>query len=199
MAALSQAEPLRSRSLSMLAELQVKAGDLATAAHTVESIRDYPPFEKVRALQKLADGHDATADTPTAKRLIRQALECAEAKEPKDAQAHMGKTRRTMATIASQFVDYEYEVEPRWAEHQRLELSVPLRVRLGEVEEVIRRARSLPVQQRNFQLTALVRELGQHGDVAGALRLAESLETPDQRLEAIAIAATLIGNRRAAE
>ena len=39
--ALEQAEPLRSRGLAMLAELQVKAGDAATAARTVEVIRDY--------------------------------------------------------------------------------------------------------------------------------------------------------------
>jgi beta-lactamase regulating signal transducer with metallopeptidase domain len=195
-ASLEQAEPLRSRGLSMLAGLQVKAGDLATAARTVESIRDYPPFEKVTALQTLADGYEAAGDTAAAKRLIRQALACAEAKEPKNAQAHMGKSRRTMTTIASQFIDYEYELEPRWAEHQKAELSVPLRVRLGEVEEAVRRARALPAQQRNFQLTALVRELGQHGDFDGALRLAASLETAEQRLEAIAITAAEIEDRR---
>ena len=89
--ALAQAEPLRSRGLAMLAELQGKAEDLAAAARTVEAIRDYPPFEKVRALQKLADGHKKAGDSVTAKRLLRQALDCAEAKEPDERPGPHGK------------------------------------------------------------------------------------------------------------
>ena len=67
---------------------------------------------------------------------------------------------------------------------------------LGEIEEAVRRARALSGRQRDLQLSNLVRELARSSDVAGALRLAESLETSEQRLEAIAITAGTIGDRR---
>ena len=193
--ALQQAEPLRSRGLEMLAELQYKTEDPAAAARTVEAIRDYPPFEKVTALQMLADGHKKAGDSASAKRLIRQALECAEAKEPENDRAHMGQTRRLVNVAAGQFIDLEYDFEPRWAELKRSELSVPLRAQLGEIDEAIRRARTLTGRQRDLQIENLVRELAVDGDVAGALRLAESLETSEKRLEAIAITAAAIGDR----
>ncbi|MGP0065221.1 MAG: M56 family metallopeptidase [Isosphaeraceae bacterium] len=193
--ALAQAEPLRSRGLAMFAELQGKAEGLPAAARTVEVIRDYPPFEKVKALQMLADGHASAGDDETAKGLIRQALRYAEAKEPEGAPARMGKSHGFVIVAGRQLIDLQYEFEPRMAEFRSLELSVPLRVRLGEVEEAVRKARSFSGRKRDFQLEELVRLLGRNRDFDGAFRLAASLETSPQRLEAMAIAAGMIGDR----
>ncbi len=72
---------------------------------------------------------------------------------------------------------------------------MPLRAQLGEIEEAVRRARTFSGRQRDIQLEELVRLLASDGDVAGALRLAASLETSEQRLQAIAITATEIDDR----
>ena len=195
--ALKQAEPLRSRGLAMLSELQGNVGELAAAARTVEAIRGYPPFEKERALQKLADGHTKAGDRRTAKRLIRQALDCVEAKEPENARAHMGKSRRLVTTAAGQFVDLECEFEPRWAEHQKLTHAVSLRAQLGEIDEAVRKARTLSAKQRSGLLSNFAAQLAREGDAAGAFRLAATIEDAEERLSAIATTANVIGDRQA--
>jgi len=190
--ALTLPEPVRSRSLAMLVESQVTVGDAAGAAKTANAIRDYPGLEKLRALGTLADWHEKVGDHATAQTFLRQKLHLAEAKVPENAPPLPGKIKPWGAIAARSFADFEYELDPRLIENQKQMASLFLHARLGDSEGGLRVARAMPAGMRNVALGNLAGDLARRGDVAGAIKLAASLETPDERLTAFALTASAI-------
>ena len=132
-----QPEPVRSRTLAMLVECQVQAGDAAGAAKTASTIRDYPGLEKRRALNALADWYEKSGDAGAAKTLLRQALQCMQAKAPENAQAHMDDVRPLQVIARHRFIDFEHELDPRWVDVDRQRNSLSLLSRLGETGEAV--------------------------------------------------------------
>jgi len=193
--ALTLPEPLRSRSLAMLVESQVKAGDAAGATRTTSAIRDYPGLEKLRALGALADCYEKVGDAAAAQTFLRQKLHIAEAKVPENAPTLPGKIGPPQAVAARSFAQFEYELDPRMIEHQKQMVSLFLHARLGDSEGALRLARAMPAGARDVALGNLAGDLARRGDVAGALKLAESLETPDERLAAFDLTACAIRDR----
>ena len=190
--ALKQPEPLRSRSLAMLVENQVNLGDAVGAKKTVSEIRDYPGLEKQRALNSLADWHETAGDDAASQALLREALHCLEAKAPQDAKSRMGKVRAQQAMSGDTLRDFECEFGPEWTEHTRQRDALTLHSKLGETDEAIRMARSLPDESRPEALSSLARDLARKGDVTRALRLAEGFETSQERLWAFESIATVL-------
>jgi tetratricopeptide (TPR) repeat protein len=193
---LVQFEPLRSRSLAMLVESQAKAGDVAGASQTIGAIRDYPGLEKILALNTLARWHEKAGDVATAKTLFNQALKCAEAKVPENAPRLTGKVRSSPDYMTARtFVDFEYELDPRVIEvHKQME-SMFLHARLFDTEEAVRLTRSMPKETRNIALSNLAENLARQGNVAGAVGLAKSLESPQGRLKVFNATAWAIRDR----
>jgi len=188
-----QSEPVRSRSLAMLVECQVKAGDVADASRIIGEIRNYPGLEKVRALNILARWHDNAGDGATAKALFSQALQYAEAKVPTNAPHLTSPVNPPQAIAARTFVDFEFEIDPKLIEFQK-QMHVPfLRSRLGDTAEAIRRAKATPA--RNLALSSLAGDLARQGNVTAAAELAKSLETHQERLTAFQVMACAIRDR----
>jgi beta-lactamase regulating signal transducer with metallopeptidase domain/tetratricopeptide (TPR) repeat protein len=194
--ALQQPEPARSRSLSMFVESQATAGDPAGAASTIGAIREYPGIEKLRALGSLASFYEKAGDDVTAKTILRQELQVAEAKAPANAPMLGGKGERPRSFTSRSFVDIESELDGKEIEQQKLRVSIFLLSRLGDHEKALRMARSLPDGMRDNVLSNLAGNLARHGDVTGAFKLAAVLETPQQRLWAFDLAAIAVRESR---
>ena len=195
--ALNQSEPARSRSLSMLVESQAKAGDPNGAVRTIREIREYPGLEKRRALGSLANFYEKAGDHTTATAFLRQELQLAEAKAPKDAPKPEGKVKPPRSFTARSFVDFEYELGDKEIEQEMLMTSIFLHSRLGDHQKAFRMARTLPEGIRDPVLSNLAGNLARRrGDVAGAFKLAAALETPQQRLWAYDLAAIAIREGR---
>jgi beta-lactamase regulating signal transducer with metallopeptidase domain/tetratricopeptide (TPR) repeat protein len=190
--ALKQPEPLRSRSLAMLVENQLNLGDAVGAKKTAGEIRDYPGLEKQRALNSLADWHEKAGDAAASQALLREALHCLEAKAPQDAKSRMGKIRAQQAMSGDTLRDFECEFGPEWTEHTRQRHALTLHSKLGEIDEAIRMARSMPGEIRQEILSSLAYDLARKGEVARALTLAEGFETPEERLWAFESIATVL-------
>jgi beta-lactamase regulating signal transducer with metallopeptidase domain/tetratricopeptide (TPR) repeat protein len=194
--ALQQPEPARSRSLSMLVESQTKAGDPDGAAKTISAIRDYPGIEKRRALGSLANFYEKAGDHTTANAFLRRELQLAEARLPVNSSKLSGKVKPPRSFTARSFVDFEYELDEKEIEQQKLTASIFLHSRLGEHEKALRAARTLPDGMRDNVLSNLAGNLARRGDVAGAFKLAAALETPQQRLWAFDLTAIAIREGR---
>jgi tetratricopeptide (TPR) repeat protein len=194
--ALRQPEPLRSRSLAMLVESQVSLGDVVEAKTTATKIRDYPGLEKQKALNSLAAWYKKAGDDAASKALVREALHCMKAKAPEDAKSRMGKVPARRAMSADMFWDFEYELEPVRLEHVRPRNALSLHSKLGETQEAIHIARSMPEESRQEALSSLASDLARNGDVVRALKLAESFETSQERLWAVESIATVIHDGR---
>ncbi len=189
--ALRQSEPRRSRCLTMLAEGQLKAGEAAGAARTAKAIRAFPGLEKVRALQALAEWHEQAGDSQTALSFVRDALDCVEAKAPEN--PPLGQSRPLPNGISAHtFIDPDAEFEPNVARRFLENRPMTLRARIGDTEEALRLARAMPAERRDHALRSLAAELAQRGDVAGALALAATLKSPEDRLEAFGSAAIAV-------
>jgi len=180
----------------MLVENQMNLGDAVGAKKTASEIRDYPGLEKKRALSSLADWHEKAGDVAASQALVREALHCMEAKAPEDAKSRMGKVRTQTAISAGMFRDFECEFGPEWTELTRQRDALTLHSKLGETDEAIRIARSMPGESRQEALSSLARDLARKGDVTRAFRLAEGFETSQERLWAFeSSAAVLHGGR----
>ena len=186
--ALRQPEPLRSRSLAMIAAGQSRAGNLAGASATAGSIRDYPGLEKHRALTGLADAFEKAGDPEAARRALREALRCVEAKAPEN--PPMGPKSNPLRAISqASFIDPDLELGPPFVEFHKQSLPAELRARLGDLDGAVRVARALPEGRRDFVLSALVSQLARGGDIPKALELAATITKPEGRLAAIEQAA----------
>ena len=195
--ALIQAEPLRSRSLAMFVECQVKAGDPDGAIETTGAIRDYPGPEKRRALHSLADWYEKAGDKVTAQSFLQQCLRIAEAKAPVNLPPLVfpppaGKVKRQLSIFARSFIEYEHETDPQLIEHQNEMASLFLHAQLGDREGALRMARAMQGPMRNITLSNLAGQLACEGDVTGAMKLASTFETAEERLTAIQVIACAV-------
>ena len=197
--ALRQPEPRRSRCLVMLVESQVQARNMVGAAETAEAIRAYPGQEKVRALNILARSYEEAGDHSASKTFLRKALECNEAQEP--ANVTLGPVNRLSVIGAHDFIDPDLEFEKGMTEFSRKTMSISLRVRLGDTDEALRLVHSQPGPGRDFALSTLISTLAFQGKLVEALRLASTIQKPEERLSAIQVACSVIqphtGSRRA--
>jgi beta-lactamase regulating signal transducer with metallopeptidase domain/tetratricopeptide (TPR) repeat protein len=189
-----QAEPRRSRSLAMLSECQLKAGDVDEATCTMEATRDYPGLEKARALSALADWHEAKGDREAAHALLRRSLAYVEA--PKPANASMGKPQQRLQAIAARtFIDPMSELEDPWLKNSREMNSVLIRVQLGDIDSVLRRIEKEKSPQRGLWLNSICGQLARQGEMDRALSLIDTLKTPQERLEVLQVTAFAVANR----
>ena len=159
-----QPEPLKSRSLVLLLEAQIQAGDATAAEETLRFIRAVPGLERVHALNGLAEWYGKRSDRNRAESFYRQGLSCIQAKMPPDAQAQMGKAKNPGPVSARTFVDSAYELEPAFLEHQRQMSAMFLYANLGEIQNAARIARSMAPSTCNVALGNLAGCLAQRPD-----------------------------------
>ena len=198
--ALIQAEPLRSRSLAMFVDCQAKAVDPDGAVETAAAIRDYPGPEKRRALHSLADWYEKAGDHKTSQSFLQQCLRIAEAKAPANPQPlgfppPAGKVNAQLSISARSFVDYEHETDPKLIEFQNETASLFLHAQLGDQEGALRMARAKQGPMRNVTLSNLAGQLARGGDVTGAMKLASTFETAEERLTAVQVIACAVRDR----
>jgi beta-lactamase regulating signal transducer with metallopeptidase domain len=196
---LTQAEPVRSRSLAMLVECQVMAVDTSGAVETTSAIRDYPGIEKRRALGSVADWYERAGDHARAQIVLQQSLRNAETKPPENARPLPGQVAKIHRFSARSFIDFECELDRGMIEHHNQMASIFLRPRLGDLTGALKMAEELPVGLRTVVVSNLAGQLARNGDVTGALKLAASFKTPEERLTAIQLTACAIRDRRAGE
>ena len=200
--ALIQAEPLRSRSLAMFVECQVNAGDPDGAIETMAAIRGYPGAEKRRALHTLAEWYEKAGEHATAQGFLRECLRIAEAKAPANAPPlafppPAGKVKAQTSIFARSFIDYEHETDSKLIEHQNEMASLFLHAQLGDLEGSLRTARAMQGPMRNITLSNLAGQLARRGDVTGAMKLATTFETAEERLTAIQLITCAVRDREA--
>jgi hypothetical protein len=147
-------------------------------------------------LNSLADWHEKAGDVAASRALLREALHCMVAKAPEDAKTRMGKVRAQGTMSVDMFRDFEYEFGPVWTEHTRQSNALTLHSKLGEIQEAIHLARSMPGESRQEALSSVARDLARKGDVAQALKLAEGFETSQERLWAFESIATVLHDGR---
>ncbi len=188
--ALTQPEPRRSRVLSMLAEVQVQAGDAKGAARTIDSIRDFPGLEKAKALSILARWHKEAGDAATFTTLLHRAVACLEAKAPETLLP--GKVMDMNTFGYNTFFRLDFEMNAPVLAIQRNHKLQSLRESLGDFDSAVRAANALPPERRDDALSGIACDLGRRGDIAGAMDLAASIESADARLRAFAWLATAI-------
>jgi hypothetical protein len=193
--ALTQPEPRRSRVLTMLAAAQVQAGDAAGALRTIDSIREYPGLEKARALSFLARRHEEAGDAKASERLLFRATACLEAKAPE--KPLPGKVLTVNAFGRDTFIDFDLEFNPGLIAFQRESMLQSIRTRSGDAGAAIRAARALPPARRDTALSLIVGDVAHSGDLARAMDLAASIESPDARLSAFVQLAFAIPKHRA--
>ena len=191
-----QPEPLRSRGLAMLSRSQITTGDLTGAQETIRSIREYPGLEKVNALYGVAEWYEGKGDQAGAKSVYHEALRCIQTKMPTDAQRQMGTAKKLGAIAAGSFVDFEYELEPSLNEHHRQMASMFLLANLDDIEQATIAGRAMWPGMRTVALGNLAGNFARKGQVGQAMKLAESLETAEERLTAYDLVAIAIRDGR---
>jgi beta-lactamase regulating signal transducer with metallopeptidase domain/tetratricopeptide (TPR) repeat protein len=191
-----QPEPLRSRGLAMLSRSQVKTGDVAGAQGTIRTIREYPGLERVSASYGVAEWYEGKGDQEGATLVYRDALRCVQSKATADAQGLMGKAKKLGAVTAATFVDFEYELEPEMVTHERQWLAMFLYANLGDIEQAAKIAQAMPPGTRRIAVGNLAGNFARKGQVAEAMKLAERLETAEERLTAYDLVAIAIRDGR---
>ena len=198
--ALKQPEPARSRSLSMLVESQAKAGDPNGAARTmISAIREYPGLEKRRALGSLADWYEKAGDQRDRDHVSSPGVETRGGqtrrqnlrRRLRQGQADDGRSR------ARSFVDFEDELRLKGGRAREVVgYDLLATLALGEQEKALSHGAVVAGWDGRSRHGESGRESCPAGDVAGAFKLAASLETPQQRLMAYDLAAIAIRQDR---
>ncbi len=191
-----QPEPLKSRSLALLIEAQIQAGDPTGAEETLRFIRALPGLERVNALNDLAEFYKKKGDRHRAELFHRKALSCVLSKMPQDAQAQMGEAKNPGPVAMRMFVDFTYELEPAFLENQRQMSAMFLYANLGEIGQAANVARSMSPGTCNVALGNLAGNLARNGQTAEAMKLAESIESPEGKLMAYDLVAIAIRDGR---
>ena len=192
----SQPEPRRSRVLNMLARVQVQADNAAGAARTIEAIRDEPGLEKAEALSDLAQWHEEAGDRATARKLLRRAVACLEAKA--SGKPLPGKLMTTGDFGRGTFTQFNLEMDPGLLALQRGSILQDIRTWLGDVEGAMLAARVPAARARgDIALSQVAGSLARHGDIARAMEMATSIESPNGRLMAFIALAESISERQA--
>ena len=191
-----QPEPSKSRSLVLLLEAQIQAGDSTAAEETLRFIRAVPGLERVHALNGLAEWYTKKGDRNRAESCYRQGLSCVQAKIPPDAQAQMGKAKNLGPVSIRTFVDSAYELEPAFLEHQRQMSAMFLYANLGDIQNAATIARSMAPGTCNVALGNLAGCLARNGQMAEAMKLAASIKSPDGKLTAYDLVAIAVRDGR---
>ncbi len=132
-----------------------------------------------------------------AETFLRQSLAWAEANAPESAPPPAAKIKPPQAVAARSFVDFEYEIDPKLiARHKQL-AAIWLHSRLGDKEEAFHLASAMPAGTRSVALSNLAGQIARKGDVAEAMKLAERIETPQERMTAFDLIAIAIRDRDA--
>jgi beta-lactamase regulating signal transducer with metallopeptidase domain len=193
--ALTQPEPRRSRVLAMLVEAQASADDADGALKTIEAIRAYPGLEKARALSTLARRFEEAGDAKRSDELLRRATAALEFKGPE--KPLPGKVLMLEGIGHDTFIDYDLELRPEMTAFHRNLMLQTYHTRRGDVEAAIRDVKAAPAPGRDFALSQLVGNLARNGDLARAMNLAESIESPTARIQAFMTLANVIPDRQA--
>jgi beta-lactamase regulating signal transducer with metallopeptidase domain len=191
-----QSEPFKSRSLVLLTEAQIQAGDPTGAEETLRFIRAFPGLEKVNALNNVAEWYKKRGDRQRAESFYRQALSCVLSKMPQDAQAPMGKAKNPGPVAMRTFVDFTYELEPAFLENQRQMSAMFLYANLGEIGQAAKVARSMSPGVCNVALGNLAGNLARNGQTAEAMKLAARIESPEGKVMAYDLVAIAIRDGR---
>jgi hypothetical protein len=192
--ALVQTEPRRSRLLAMVAKVELRVGDRSGALATGNAIRDFPGIEKAEVLTLVAQWHEQRGDEATSRTLLQRALVCLEAKVSDKPLAVRVMNMNDWARDTFASLDNEFMPEP--LENVRQQTLGPIRAALGDVETAIRDAKALPKPRGDWALASIVRGLASRGDIAGALKLAESIESPQGRVDAYQMAVMGISDHK---
>jgi beta-lactamase regulating signal transducer with metallopeptidase domain/tetratricopeptide (TPR) repeat protein len=191
-----QPEPFKSRSLVLLLEAKIQAGDPKGAEETIELIRAFPGLERVNALNDLAAWYKKKGDHRRAEMLYRRALACILSKMPPDAQAQMGKAKNPGPVAMRTFVDSAYELAPAVLENQRQMSAMFLYANLGEIQEAAKVARSMSPYACHVALGNLAGSLARDGRMGEAMKLVASIESPEGKLTAYDLVAIAIRDGR---
>ena len=149
-----------SRSLVLLTEARIQAGDPTGAEETLGFIRAFPGLEKVNALNNVAEWYKKKGDRHRAESFYRQALPCVLSKMPPDARGTDGSGQKPRAgRSATTFVDFTYELQPAFLENQRQMSAMFLYANLGDIQNAANVARSMSPAACNVAL----------GNLAGSL------------------------------
>jgi hypothetical protein len=130
-----------------------------------------------------------------ARTFLQQCLRIAEAKKPADVPVPAGKVAPQLSVSARSFEDYEHEIDPRLVDNEIA--SIFLHAQLGDLEGALRMARARQGPMRNVTLSNLAGQLARQGDVTGAMKLAGTFETTEERLTAIQVIACAIRDGKA--
>jgi hypothetical protein len=122
--------------------------------------------------------------------MMQRAAACLESKAPE--KPLPGPTMTLKAFGRDTFIDFDLELAPNRLPLQRSSMLEDVRTRMGDIAGAVRAARTLPPMQRDNALARIVGNLARRGDVAGAMDLATSIESPDARLNAFVQLATAI-------
>jgi len=188
--AVVQQEPRRSRVLVMLARVQADSGNLDEVRRTADVVRDAPGAEKLGAMLALARAYDDAGDAAAATAVRRRMIALLNARpsasgQPADVFSMQGVSRDL-------FIDYDKELPATSTEPMLASLRQALNARLDGEPAFLRDAKALPPARRAEAMVWAVGSRVQHGDPAGALELASTIEPAEARLRALNnIAATI--------
>ncbi|QEH39252.1 Regulatory protein BlaR1 (plasmid) [Aquisphaera giovannonii] len=182
--ALMQPEPRRSRALTMLAAVQIGVGDISAAERTIDAMRDNPGLEKARALSILVSHLEKEGDRAAARSAAGRALAMLEAKLPDAPEPPRNGVMTMQAIGRDTFLDFDKELPPPIAAHERKGWVERFRARSLDAPTVIRLAKELPAERRDAALTQIAGTLATSGDAAGAMDAARAIESPSTRMAA---------------
>jgi hypothetical protein len=95
------------------------------------------------------------------------------------------------------FTQFNLEMNPELLALQRGSLLQDIRTWLGDVQGAVRAARSLPPERRDNALSEVAGSLARRGDIARAMEMVTSIESPDGRILAFIALAEAISERQA--
>lgn len=178
-------EPRRSRGLVMLVRIESRAGVPGAGVQLIDSVREYPGAEKAQALSELALKFEKDGDADTARALAKMILECVKVKRPEG--FRLGPQIQLNAFGRDTFVDPDLEFSEGHAKFEMERVVERARNLLGDVAEAERAARKLPMAKgavggRDVALGMLAYNLARKGRMDEALRIAATVEEPNDRL-----------------
>jgi beta-lactamase regulating signal transducer with metallopeptidase domain len=191
-----QPEPRRSRALGAIVIAQAMADDIPSATANAQLIREWPGLEKQGALEALANWHEKAGNPEAAQKVWRQALANAEAKGPVDPQVAKVDDQVNVVTMDPSMVvgrldgldrpAPDVESDPMIVQFFRQSKPYEIRVKLGDLDGALRLAReqSDPIL-RDIHLATIVGLLAKRGEIQRAFEIASTIESAEQRMDAL--------------
>ena len=125
--------------------------------------------------------------------MTREILDLSRSKPPKDWTP--GPVLTLTSISIDTFFDPDFETDPRWSTGTAGITEVLLRDRLGDTEGAIRASKGLTKQSQGQVLCQLTFQRARRGDTNGALAVANSIESPRDRLLAFKLMGMAVGDR----